>query len=107
MTKEIATRIVKGITDKIKFNTIDIDDWAEFRGFTREEYEEFLNNAIETSEQEPKTGHWIFHKPFDSGHKNCNECIECSQCHTWYGYNYYIKTPYCPNCGLRMVNSEV
>jgi len=54
-----------------------------------------------------KIGHWIFHKPFDKGHKNCNECIECSQCHTWYGYDCYIKTPYCPNCGLRMANSEV
>lgn len=49
-----------------------------------------------------KVGKWIFHKPFDNGHKNCNECIECSQCHTWFGHDYYEKTPYCPNCGADM-----
>lgn len=53
MTREIAKRIVKGITDKIECNTADIDDWAEFWGFTREEYEEFLDMPIKTLEQEP------------------------------------------------------
>ena len=56
MTKEIAKRIVKGITDKIECNTADIDDWAEFWGFTREEYEEFLDMPIKALEQEPR---WI------------------------------------------------
>lgn len=46
MTKEVAQKIVKGITDKIECNTADIDDWAEFWGFTKEEYEEFLDMAI-------------------------------------------------------------
>ena len=50
-----------------------------------------------------KMGRWIFHKPFDNGRKNCNECIECSQCHTWFGY---AKTPYCPNCGAKMQEVE-
>ena len=40
MTRKVAEKIVRGITDKIKCNTADIDDWAEFWGFTREEYEE-------------------------------------------------------------------
>ena len=52
MTREIAKRIVKGITDKIECNTADIDDWAEFWGFSREEYEEFLDMPIKTLEQE-------------------------------------------------------
>lgn len=52
MTREIAKRIVKGITDKIECNTADIDDWAEFWGFTREEYEEFLDMPIKALEQE-------------------------------------------------------
>lgn len=56
----------------------------------------------EIEEQQPKTGKWIFHKPFDDGHKNCNGCIECSQCHTWFGHDCYAKTPYCPNCGAKM-----
>lgn len=53
MTREIAEKIVKGITDKIECNTADIDDWAEFWGFTREEYEDFLEMAIEALQQEP------------------------------------------------------
>ena len=51
MTKEVAEKIVRGITDKIECNTVDIDDWAEFWGFTREEYEEFLDVAIKALEQ--------------------------------------------------------
>ena len=51
MTKKIAEKIVKGITDKIECNTADIDDWAEFWGFTREEYEEFLDMAVKATGQ--------------------------------------------------------
>ena len=50
MTREVAEKIVRGITDKIECNTADIDDWAEFWGFTREEYEEFLDMAIKALE---------------------------------------------------------
>jgi hypothetical protein len=53
MTKEVAEKIAKGITDKIECNTVDIDDWAEFWGFTREEYEEFLDMGIKAFEQQP------------------------------------------------------
>lgn len=61
------------------------------------------NKMIEPLRTEiPKKGKWIFHKPFDDGHKNCNECIECNQCHTWLGYDCYAKTRYCPNCGAEM-----
>ena len=51
MTKEVAEKIARGIKDKIECNTVDIDDWAEFWGFTREEYEEFLDMAIKALEQ--------------------------------------------------------
>ena len=53
MTKEIAKKVAKGIADKIECNTADIDDWAEFWGFTKEDYEEFLDIAIEASTQQP------------------------------------------------------
>ena len=53
MTREIAKKIARGITDKIECNTADIDDWAEFWGFTREEYEKFLDIPIKALEQEP------------------------------------------------------
>ena len=54
MKKEVAEKIVKGITDKIECNTADIDDWAEFWGFTREEYEEFLDMAVKALERQDK-----------------------------------------------------
>ena len=54
MTREVAEKIVRGITDKIECNTADIDDWAEFWGFTREDYEEFLDMAIKALKQTDK-----------------------------------------------------
>lgn len=55
-----------------------------------------------TIEPERKTGKWIHHKPFDSEHHNCNTCIECSCCGTWFGADSYAQTNYCPNCGAYM-----
>lgn len=52
MTRETAERIVKGIADKIEANTADMNDWAEFWGFTVDEYEEFLDMAIKALERE-------------------------------------------------------
>lgn len=51
MTREKANNIARGITDKIEATT-DIDDWAEFWGFTRDDYEEFLDMAIKALEQD-------------------------------------------------------
>ena len=62
-----------------------------------------MYNELPSITPKAKMGRWIFHKPFDNGRKNCNECIECSQCHTWFGY---AKTPYCPNCGAKMQEVE-
>ena len=59
MTRKKAEKIARGITDKIECNTVDIDEWAEFWGFTREEYEVFLETAIKALKKKPKTGHWI------------------------------------------------
>ena len=53
MTKKVAEKIKRGIIDKIECNTADIDDWAKFWGFTREEYEDFLDIAIKALEQQP------------------------------------------------------
>lgn len=55
MTKEKVENIVRGITDKIEATT-DIDDWAEFWGFTRDDYEEFLEMAIKALEQDMEYG---------------------------------------------------
>lgn len=72
---------------------------------TEEDIQAYIDAAPPVTPQ-PKTGKWIFHEPFDNGHKNCNECIECTRCHTWLGYNCYAKTPYCPYCGAKMEVSE-
>jgi len=55
-----------------------------------------------TIEPERKTGEWIVHQPFEDGHKNCNVCIECSCCRTWFGHDCYAETNFCPNCGADM-----
>ena len=47
-------------------------------------------------------GKWIIHKPFDSGRHNCNECIECSVCGTWFGHDCYEISNFCPHCGAKM-----
>lgn len=108
MTKEIAEKIVRGITDKIECNTVDIDDWAEFWGFTREEYEEFLDMAIKALEQEPKTGHWEWVQ-YDSNPNIGN--WHCSECRTIIPHMPVEtdRTPiykWCPMCGAKMAESE-
>ncbi len=55
MTIEIALKIKRGIEDKIEANVADMDDWAEFWGFSVDEYESFLDMAIKALEQEPTT----------------------------------------------------
>ena len=102
MTREEAKKIAIGIKNKIECNTADIDGWAEFWGFTREEYEEFLDRAIKVTEQEPKTGHWIDN--MDLGY----HVSICSNCN-WRGHGdtcLIYKPNYCPNCGTRMVEPK-
>ena len=96
MTRKVAEKIVRGITDKIECNTVDIDDWAEFWGFTREEYEEFLDMRIKALEQEPRKGHWL-RRPHVYGVAYCSIC------------DFELKidnTNYCPNCGAKMESEE-
>ena len=50
-----------------------------------------LNAAIESLEQEPKIGHWIFDDVLDR-HYYCSECKSM-------GVDYW---DYCPNCGAKM-----
>ena len=98
MTRKIVERIVKGITDKIEANTADMDDWAEFWGFTIDEYEDFLDRAIKVLEQEPKTGHWI-----DITNKNGTViAIRCDNCKG--SPKHAIRSDFCPNCGAKMEN---
>ena len=91
MTKEVAEKIVRGITDKIECNTADIDDWAEFWGFTIEEYEEFLDMAIKALEQESR---WI---PVSERLPKAYEFVNCT-CHSLIDdrEDWVVETCYCP-----------
>lgn len=134
MTKEVAEKIVRGITDKIECNTVDIDDWAEFWGFTREEYEEFLDMAVEAIEQEPQTFEWCTDcREYDQKKHCCHRWSKvirstveeikqpktghwihlkhnkgkCSECHDVVLIaQMYGNANYCPNCGARMVEPQ-
>ncbi len=107
MTREIVKKIVKGITDKIECNTVDIDDWAEFWGFTRKEYEEFLDIAIKVlsgSENSNECGEWL--------DGPCGNCV-CSVCKHEFDYDIanmrgfnFALPKYCPNCGAKMKEEE-
>lgn len=94
-----AEKIAKGITDKIECNTVDIDEWAEFWGFTREEYEEFLDTAIKALEQKPKKGNWI---------RVDDTKMRCSNCDIIHLIAQYPigAINYCPNCGCHMVEPQ-
>lgn len=53
MTRAKAEKIIKGIDNKIRKATVDMEWWADFWGFTVDEYEEFLNMAVEALAAEP------------------------------------------------------
>lgn len=57
---------------------------------------EALQMAIESLEQEPKTGHWIW----------CVGSYKCSNCEKYACFNDKELARYCPNCGVKMTESE-
>ena len=112
MTKEVAKKIARGIADKIECNTADIDDWAEFWGFTRDDYEEFLDMAVKASEQQPNKCEYChedsdgYIKPLE---KNCHAYIGFGM-HGWVielkakGWRGKAPIKFCPMCGRRLTN---
>ena len=56
------------------------------------------------SAQEHKTGRWIDMGDFEQ----CSVCTgtRLKEIQTMYGKAIWIRTPYCPNCGARMVKGE-
>ena len=127
MTKEIAEKIARGITDKIECSTY-IDDWAEFWGFTRKEYEEFLDMAVKLSEQETVSKESYDHEYFlrkelemeveklkrqlleqepKIGHWILVEKTKtytkyrCSKCGTLFRTSKTLGYKHCPNCGVK------
>ena len=60
----------------------------------------FIENMQAADVQPIRHGRWIDHEKFER--KNCNVCIECSVCNTWFGHDCIPKTKFCPYCGARM-----
>lgn len=98
----------QGVLDVINFEDEWLFDAKSHNADTKIAFSAIKSKISELPSVTPqqKIGRWIFHEPFDNGRKNCNECIECSQCHTWFGHDCYAKTPYCPKCGAKMIESE-
>lgn len=66
-------------------------------------YYDLLADVQEAEEeQEPKTGHW--REDIDNNRKWDRVRFYCSECGDWQTYG---KTHYCPNCGVKMAESEV
>ena len=76
--------------------------------------DEYFDMAIKALEQEPKTGHWIeTHDDWGNGIITDRK-YKCSVCHgkhidpemgEWHEVFDY-KYPFCPNCGVKMAESE-
>ena len=79
-----------------------VDDWEGCTNIGRQKRIENYINKLPFVQPEHKKGKWIFHEPFDCGKHNCNPCIECSCCKTWFGTDCYAKSNFCPNCGAEM-----
>lgn len=64
-----------------------------------------LDTAIQSLEQDPKTGHWIVREDNTSYVRQLpRRWVECSHCGWSFSYDR-IKDNYCSKCGARM--SEV
>lgn len=70
--------------------------------------EEYINSLPPVTPQ-PKTGHWIEIAKYSDG----NHKIECSECGSHIfdrghanSFNVKNKYKYCPNCGIKMVESQ-
>lgn len=106
MTREEAARIITVILDCCKGK--EPEGYGEREIIPLEKSFEALNMAIESLEQEPKIGHWVY----DYEYSDCFDITyKCSCCKREIIVPYEIKNevykdyPYC-HCGAKMKESE-
>ena len=81
-------------------NDVYYNPTVAFNTYSDEQQIEFAHDALVLlKEKEPKTGHWIESAGDD----------KCSVCGSTYSdlYPDYRYTHYCPNCGAKMIGTDV
>lgn len=67
-----------------------------------EQVKALIEESAPTADVRPNIhGHWIRHLRNDLGVK-LNDCIECSECKTWFTTEELLRRSFCPNCGCCM-----
>ena len=74
-----------------------LQKWRDNRGISMKDFED----AMDSLEQEPKTGHW---KVVSDGYGDNAYICECSECKdtVWVYKDADRKWNFCPNCGAKM-----
>lgn len=89
-------------------NEEHIEQLKKLRSFHNGSYGRSINKAIEALKQEPKTGRWITWK--EAENEIASETrFECSVCHDsaqTLCNGLDLLSPYCPNCGAKMVEPQ-
>ena len=90
----ILDEVIEKYTSNAEFERThgNLQGCLEFRQLVK-----WLKDYKRLLEQEPKTGHWIFHEIEDT-----LRWYECDQC----GASAVKKYKFCSNCGTRMESEE-
>lgn len=107
MLKAFSELFVKKIDDAPTVNVVSEEVYT--REYNLRKDAEMKAYKLEKAlEQEPKTGHWITWK--EAGNEIASETrFECSVCHDsaqTLCNGLDLLSPYCPNCGAKMVEPE-
>jgi len=75
-----------------------LQKWRDNRGISMKDFED----AMDSLEQEPKTGHWIYSRAVNTGEIVFSECSVCGNGES----GCALRMNYCPNCGAKMEAEE-
>lgn len=98
ISREAVIQYLKGYSEK------ELNSRGNFGMITSsvlDKAERAISEMPSADVQPVKYGRWIDHEMFERN--NCNPCIECSVCNTWFGCDCFPKTKFCPNCGAKLI----